>query len=141
MIPTIQVPVKNIEAYLVRGLAFIKNNNTENWNKAVDEFYDDVKDERWFWIGYLKYPSREYVEEIFGKPEVGEQGEIGTIWNKHRGATNQVIMFRELLDLVKYDDDQIVTMEVSDYVALMSFDATQNTITTTKEYYSRNGKS
>ena len=126
--PTIRIRIFKIAPYLTRGLEYIKQDNITNWNKAVDEFWEDVEGQRHFWIGPLRFKTREDVEDYLGKPEEGEVGEQGTVWNKTRGATYQVQMYRQLLKVFEHNPAIEVTMLATEYTVIMGFDADE-------EYY------
>jgi len=134
---TIQVPITKIKVQIERGLQYLKEDKIQKWNARVDEEWEYYKGKRHFWIGPLKYTSREDVEKEFGKPEKEQNGKINTTWKLIRGASRQVIMYRQLLELANYDYRQVVTMTVLDYVTLMSFTDKKATITNSDEYFAR----
>jgi len=121
MIPTIKIDIKQLAYVAEKAIASFKKGADKMWNKEVDEFYNINKDKRYFWVGKLKWETREDVEKYLGKHMEDPYFKASSVYGRCYGSSRQSIMYKHFIKAHLSSNNRKITLSLYDYNLLMNF--------------------
>ena len=119
---TMEASITELAPIAKQALKGMRERADKEWTEKVDEFYEENKTARWYWIGKLIYPTRESVEIYFGKVDKPSQMVIGTHFHELFLRTQQISSYEDLVKLQKNKPNTMVTMTVESYNVLKTWE-------------------